>query len=556
MKPAQSSSSLIVVRARAVAFLALLLSIAPLAATAESGRRSRSPSAYRTIDGSNNNLSAPRAGAAGERLLRWGGSDYADGASAMPGSARPSARVVSNLVHAQSASLPNALGASDYLWQWGQLLDHDLDLSGSASPAEAADIAVPAGDPHFDPFATGTAVIPFSRSLYDRATGATSPREQINELTAWIDASNVYGSDGARARALREGRGSARLRTSAGNLLPFNTDGLPNGGGSDPSLFLAGDVRANEQVGLTAMHTLFVREHNRIVEELSSRRGAPRGERLYEEARKLVGALMQAITYREFLPALLGPNALAPYSGYEPDANVGVANVFANAAYRFGHSALSPVLQRIDADGDEISAGHLPLRDAFFAPSRITDEGGIDPILRGLAAQRCQRVDPLVVDDVRNFLFGPPGAGGFDLPSLNIQRGRDHGLPSYNAARAAFGFEPAETFADVSSDPDVQVRLASAYASVDDIDLWTGGLSEDALAGAHLGPLFHRIVVLQFQALRDGDRFWYERTLTQDEIDWVHRSRLSDVIRRNTGIGDELPDNVFQPEIGASARPR
>ncbi|MEZ4217657.1 MAG: peroxidase family protein [Myxococcota bacterium] len=520
-------------------------------------RRPRWQRDFRTIDGSFNHPGDPDAGAVGARLLRWGGSDYADGASEMAGAARPSARTVSNLVHAQDAPRPNALGASDYLWQWGQFLDHDLDLTGGADPAEPAPIAVPIGDPHFDPFATGTAQIDFDRSIYDGATGVASPREQVDEITAWIDASNVYGSDAERARALRADDGSGRLRTSAGNLLPFNDAGLPNAGGSDDaSLFLAGDVRANEQVGLAAMHTLFVREHNRIVDELAARHRGWRGDRVYEKARQLVGALMQAITYREFLPALLGPNALAPYTGYDPGLEPGIANVFATAAYRFGHSALSPVLQRLDANGDPIAYGPLALRDAFFAPERIVDEGGIEPILRGLAAQRCQRVDAYVVDDVRNFLFGPPGAGGFDLASLNVQRGRDHGLPSYNAARAAFGLAPAADFDDVTSDPALAARLAAAYASVDDVDLWTGGLAEDAVDGAHLGPLFHRIVVMQFQVLRDGDRFWYERVLEPDEVAWANASRLSDVIRRNTAIGDELPDNVFQPEVGASARPR
>ena len=71
----------------------------------------------------------------------------------------------------------------------------------------------------------------------------------------------------------------------------------------------------------------------------------------------------------------------------------------------------------------------------------MTDEGGIAPVLRGLAAQVQQSVDTQIVPDVRNFLFGPPGAGGLDLASLNIQRGRDHGLSDYNSMREASGQE-------------------------------------------------------------------------------------------------------------------
>jgi peroxidase len=486
-------------------------------------------------------------GAAGTPLLRLLPPDYADGISALAGAERPSPREVSNLVSAQGESVRNPLAASDYLWQWGQFLDHDLDLSDGVDPPEPEPIPVPAGDPWFDPGATGSAEIPFNRSLYDPASGSgpDRPRQQLNEISGWIDASNVYGSDEVRAQALRAPDGSGRLRTSPGDLLPFNEEGLPNAGGPDPTLFLAGDVRSNEQVGLTALHTLFVREHNRLADRLRREHPSWDGERIYQKARQLVGAELQVVSYREFLPALLGRDALPPYRGYDPTVDAGISNAFATAAYRFGHSALSSLLLRIDARGREIPAGHLALRDAFFAPERISEEGGIEPLLRGLAAQRCQRVDVLVVDDVRNFLFGAPGAGGFDLASLNIQRGRDHGLPGYNDAREALGLGRAQSFAEVSSDPDTRSRLAAAYASPDEIDLWVGGLAEDPVEGGHVGPLVRRILVDQFTALRDGDRFWYARVLSRNEVRELEATRLSDLIRRNTSIGRELADDVF-----------
>jgi Animal haem peroxidase len=222
-----------------------------------------------------------------------------------------------------------------------------------------------------------------------------------------------------------------------------------------------------------------------------------------------------------------------------------IRNEFSTAAYRFGHSALSPVLLRLDKQGNVIPQGNLSLRNAFFAPNRIIDEGGIAPILRGLASQVCQRIDPYVVDDVRNFLFGQPGEGGFDLASLNIQRGRDHGLPGYNDTREAFGLPRAESFRDISSDPEIQTRLASVYPTPDDVDLWTGGLAEDPVPGAQVGELFFLIIKTQFEALRDGDRYWYQNALSKSIRREVEKTRLSDIIRRNTAIGDEIPDNVF-----------
>ncbi|MCG8460020.1 MAG: hypothetical protein MI919_27375 [Holophagales bacterium] len=501
----------------------------------------------RTIDGSGNNRRNPAIGQAGRPLIRLLSADYGDGVSQPAGAGRPSARQVSNLVCDQEHDRPNALSVTDYLWQWGQFLDHDIDLTDGADPVEPFDIAVPAGDPWFDPSGSGEVTIPLNRSIYDPDSGTTveNPRQQLNEITAWIDASNVYGSDEERARALRTLDGSGRLKTSEGDLLPFNEEGLPNAGGPSPSLFLAGDVRANEQLGLTAMHTLFVREHNRLAGRIAERDPDLDGDAVSERARAQVGAPMQVITYREFLPALLGPDALAPYRGYRPEVDASIANLFSTAAYRFGHSTLSTTILRLDAQGAEIAAGHLPLRDAFFAPQRLASEGGIDPILRGLAAQTCQAVDAFVVDDLRNFLFGPPGAGGFDLAALNIQRGRDHGLPSYQRARQAFGMPEALTFGDITSDPELQERLRTAYGDVGAVDLWVGGLAEDPRPGAMVGELLFRILKEQFEALRDGDRFWYRRAFDGERLRRLERTRLADIIRRNTEIADELQNDVF-----------
>jgi hypothetical protein len=390
------------------------------------------PHGPRSMDGGGNNHDHADWGAAGTHLLDLVGFDYADGMSAMAGDERPSPRVVSNLVMDQRDSHENARGLSDMLWQWGQFLDHDLDLTPEVDPAEPASIPVPAGDPFFDPLGEGDKTIPFNRSKYDGATGSSpeAPRRQMNMITAYIDGSNVYGSNDERAAALRAFAGG-KLKTSAGDLLPFNDAGLPNANPlhlPDSSLFLAGDERANEQTGLTAMHTLWVREHNRLADEIALEHPAWSDEQIYQAARAIVIAEIQVITYNEFLPALLGESALSAYAGYDDTINPGISSIFSTAAYRVGHTMLSPQLLRVDDNGDPIAAGPLSLRDAFFAPQHILDEG-IDSVLRGLASQAAQEIDTKIIDDVRNFLFGPPGAGGFDLASLNIQRGPFHATP-------------------------------------------------------------------------------------------------------------------------------
>ncbi len=307
---------------------------------------------------------------------------------------------------------------------------------------------------------------------------------------------------------------------------------------------MAGDVRANETTSLTTLHTLFVREHNRLVDEIAAEHPEYTDEQLYQEAKAIVEAEIQAITYNEFLPLLLGPNALDEYSGYNESIDPDIANMFATAAYRVGHTMLSSQIQRLNDDGSESDYGNLQLRDAFFRPDLIVNEGGVDPILRGLADGKANMIDASVVDDVRNFLFGPPGAGGFDLVSLNIQRGRDHGLASYNDAREAYGLARVTDFSDITSDVELQNILKDLYGTVGDIDPFVGGLVEDRVDGAMVGELFLAVLVDQFSRLRDGDRFWYENRFSGDMLAQLQSIGLADIIERNTDI-DHIQDNIF-----------
>ena len=500
------------------------------------------PFEIREIDGSNNNPLNPLLGTPGTPFIRLAPADYADGVGSPSGAGRPSAREVSNALAAQTGSFQNSIQASDYLWQWGQFLDHDIDETPVASPAEAFDISVPQGDQWFDPASSGSVVIPLDRSAGDTTGGV---REQINNITAYIDASNVYGSEHDRAEWLRTNDGTGRLKTSDGDMLPFNTDALPNAPtANDPSFFLAGDIRASEQIGLAAMHALFVREHNFWASHFAESNPLMTGDELYEHARAIVVAEMQAITYNEFLPLLLGHDAMPPYIGWDPQVDPSISNEFATVAYRVGHTMLSPTLLRLHFNGDPITAGNIPLANAFFTPQTLLDTG-LEPVLRGLAAQEAQSIDPEVIDAVRNFLFGPPGAGGFDLASLNIQRGRDHGIPSYNEVRAALGLSAMTSFDDMPMPADMRDKFESVYASVNHIDPWPGMLAEDHVPGSLLGETMHAIILDQFIRLRDGDRFWYETYLPPEMVQLVNEQTLARIIRRNTDIGVEIQANVF-----------
>jgi peroxidase len=540
---------------------------------------------YRSLDGTGNNVAHPKWGSTDEQLLRKAPAAYADGISTPRGTNDPnlpSAREISNALVAHPATdTPNDRNLTAYIYVWGQFLDHDLDLTTSASPAESFNIPVPAGDAYFDPGNTGTQVIPVNRSVYDPATGKVItnpvtnqtqkiPREQLNQITSWIDGSMIYGSDTTRAAALREtnpdGTLGAKLKVTTappgsdvGDLPPLNTAGFANANDShrapNDQLFLAGDVRANENIELTSLHTLFIREHNRQVDRIAAANPGMSDEDIYQQARAIVIAEIQSITYNEWLPALLGDGALKPYRGYNANVNPDIANEFSTAAFRlhttinddvdfFANNGRPITFDYTDDNGNTVTVdGEVALRDAFFNPT-LLKYSGVDGILKYAASTKMEEMDNRLVDSLRNFLFGQPGQGGLDLGSLNIQRGRDHGLADYNTVRAAYGLPRVTSFSQISSDPVVQQTLQQLYKNVNNIDLWVGAMAEDHVRGSSAGPLVQRIMTDQFQRLRDGDRFWFEKSLSGSQLNQIEHTTLADIIERNTGV-QGLQDNVF-----------
>ncbi|MBI2826362.1 MAG: peroxidase [Planctomycetia bacterium] len=508
------------------------------------------PAAY-SVDGTGNNLNHPDWGSAGTQLLRIAPADYADGVAAPAGADRPSARQISNVIVDQGDNAPTSdRFLSAMVYAWGQFIDHDLDLTPNADPAEPFNVSVPAGDPYFDPAATGTRTIKLNRSAYDPATGTTDPREQVNVITAWLDGSVIYGSDDETAAALRTFEGG-RLKTGPGDMLPYNSaEYLPDGpldmqnAGPVPNgeMYAAGDVRANENIELTSLHVLFLREHNYWADRIAAARPKLDDEQVFQKARAIVIAEIQSITYNQWLPAVLGRGAVDRYTGYDATVNPGIANEFSTAGFRLGHSLLGDDVEFLDNLGREIAA-ELPLSEAFFNPAALA-ENGIDPVLKYLASDPSSELDNTIVGSVRNFLFGPPGAGGFDLASLNIQRGRDHGLADYNSVREAYGLPRVASFDEITSDAEVQAKLEQLYGSVDNIDLWVGALAEDHVRGASVGPLLRTIVSDQFERVRDGDRLWYERTFSGRTLERIENTTLTDIMRRNTELTN-LQENAF-----------
>src|SRR5262245_12388181 len=489
---------------------------------------------FRTIDGSNNNLADPAMNQTQTDFVRVGPANFADGISEMRSGPNP--REISNIVVAQEETGEdgphlmddNGIALSGMMYAWGQFIDHDLDLQkGGGGTTADISITVPPGDEFLEPGST----IPVTRLAIDPATGVEGhPATAINTITGWLDGSQIYGSDAAPAANLRTADG--HMKTSEGDNLPIN----PQSG-----RFMAGDVRAQENPDLTALQVLFVREHNYQVDQLQKEHPNWTGDQLYEMAKAITTAEMVNITYSEWLPHLLGKDAIGPYQGYDPNVDARITEEFAGAAFRFGHSIVSDEVSALSNLGEFTS--EQTLAESFATDAATFATIGADGVLRHLSGDLANLLDTHIVDGLRNFLVDGPTQ--LDLAAINIQRGRDMGLGTLNQTREALGLDPYTSFDEITSDPETAAALEQVYGSVDAIDLWVGGLAEDHVAGGVIGQTFGIIVGDQFTALRDGDRYYFEhQNFDQQTLNEIKGTTLSDLILRNTDT-TAMQDDAF-----------
>jgi peroxidase len=500
---------------------------------------------FRTYDGKFNNLNVNK--------INWGAADIilfrdmpafygpTDPNNAMGGVNRPSPRAISNAVIDEPVTQFNTRHLSTLVYQWGQFLDHEITLTPTGS-TEYVPIALPTNEVIF------TEAIPFFRSEF-RTLPGSSVRQQINLATSFIDGSVVYGSDATRAKWLRTGF-NGKLKTSAGNLMPYNTiDGelgsaidplapsMANDSGGAVKTFVAGDVRAAENPVLTSIHTLFVREHNRICDQLL-KLGLRNDELIYQLARKEVGAEIAAITYQEFLPAM--GIQLSPFRGYNENTRPDITNNFATGSFRLGHTMVSDDVILADNDCEEVGPGEMELVDVFWTPS-LVQTYGIEIWIKGASSHDQYETDNKINDVLRNFLFvsaSSPVRFGIDLGSLNIQRGRDHGLPDYNKARLFYTGTTAKSFSDISPVDSIARALKQLYGSVDNVDLWVGILAEKHLPNKSVGLTLNAMLKSQFEKLRDGDFYFYlnDPYLTDQAKQRIKSTTFADIIKRNTQL--------------------
>nr|XP_020506368.1 eosinophil peroxidase-like [Labrus bergylta] len=561
---------------------------------------------YRTAPSVCNNRKNTRWGSSNIPFARWLDAEYQDDTSLPKGwdpavkvnkNFLPLVREVSNqIMKTKTSDLKDDPLFTHLLTIFGQWTDHDLTFTPHSpvirSFSDGIDcdktcertepcfpIEIPKNDPRL--YSQPDQCMTFFRSAAACGSGntghmfgASTVRQQMNTLTSFIDAGQVYGSDDTKAQFLRDlstDEGLLRVNTEFTDndreLLPFSSmtsnmcatrAKITNQNDTEEvPCFLSGDERSNENIGLSSLHTLFMREHNRLARALAKLNPHWNGERLYQEARKIMGAYFQVIMYRDYLFHIVGPDVMAKqlstYPGYDEDVDPSVSNVFATAAYRFGHLMVQPFMFRLNETYEEHPEYPSPLlHKAFFTPWRITHEGGLDPFIRGLVGRTAKLNMPnsRMHDELRDLLFKFSERMALDLAALNMQRGRDHGLPGYNAWRKFCGLSQPKNLAEltkVMGNLELAKKLLKLYGTADNIDVWLAGVAEPLVDNGKVGPLFACLIATQFQKIRQGDRLWWENenVFTEAQRYSLRDTSLARIICDNTGI-EEVPEQPFQ----------
>ena len=342
---------------------------------------------------------------------------------------------------------------------------------------------------------------------------------------------------------------------------------------------MAGDSRANENTALASMHTVWVRLHNYYAGEIDKRGEnnptrfqtiAPnqpdRNTIIYEEARKIVIAILQHIFYDEWLPKIID---LPAYSGYDANVNASVRHALATAAFRFGHTLVRNNFERLDNQYNPTADGPLSIRASFFNNLPIV-ETGIEPIMYGLMGNNsdAEDFDNTFSESIGRRLFLRPEDAGFqNLAALNIQRGRDHGLQNYTEYRdlcgiplaSQSGSNPFTKFSNTITNPKILEDLQSAYGNLDNhIDLFPAAIAESNDGDKLLGRTFGCILSRNFDEIRKGDRFYFENdeVFSLNQQAEIKRMNMARVLCLTLTDPDKMLENVFDVFIpgGGSVR--
>ncbi|XP_046398870.1 peroxidase-like [Ischnura elegans] len=553
-------------------------------------------SKYRTIDGSCNNLANPRLGTPNNPYGRLVAYRYPDGKSApadlsVKGGQLPSPRLLS------TTFFPDA-PVYDPKWtlgnmQWGQIITHDMSFGAMGRQAKihttdccsgdgrclskevqtqhkpdgsCFPIDIPADDPFYSKF--NQECMDFVRTATDATNGCGhpfGPARQLSTVTSYMDASLVYGADQTTADGLRLRRGG-RLITEVrqGQEWPptsMNKTGDCESMSDDEVCYRGGDARINQNTELTVLHIVLHREHNRIADHLAQLNPHWDDETLYQEARRILIAEYQHINYWEWIPIMIGWDAAFKNgvlydnhgdftNDYDENVDPSVLDAHATAAFRYFHSLIQGYLEEITQFRQAFNA--IRLSDYFNRP-QIIEQDGLDKFVRGMSTQPQHGSDRFFTAEITQYMFRAGRPFGMDLRSIDIQRGRDHALGTYNDYREVCGLPRATHFEDFldAIDKDIVDKLAEVYASPEDVEINVGGFLERHVPGTLAGPTFVCILSEQFRRTRAGDRHFYEHggfhhSFTPDQLKSIRGASFARLLCDNGDDITEMQPRAFE----------
>ncbi|XP_029667919.1 dual oxidase 2-like, partial [Formica exsecta] len=545
----------------------------------------RNGTEYPNYDGWYNNVGRPELGAVDTPLLRRLPAAYEDGVYKPSGSSRPEPLEISEKLLSGKIGSKSRTGRNALLVFFGQqVVEEILDAQRAACPPEYINIKIP--ENHRYRTKPGHTEMPVLRTRYDHRTGHSpnNPRQQLNEITPFLDGGLIYGTSKAWSDVLRTYnsgilQADGQLASSYFGLYPdYNTVRLPMANPPPPihhhqyvsrhysesvtRYFKLGNPRGNENPFLLTFGIIWFRWHNFVAFHIKRHNPNWSSDKIYNEARKWVIATQQHIVVNEWLPSWLG-NRLPAYKGYNPNIDPQIEQFFQSAAFRFGHTLVPPGVYLRNYGRNNCSLEPHPIRtcnnywmsqNSLYANlTRIKDVIDVEKLLMGMAIQLCEEEDHKIVEDLRGSLFGPLEFSRRDLMALNIQRGRDHGVPDYNSARRAYGLPEIKNVSHFNRvDQAIRDEFLRLYNnSFDDVDIWVGGILE---TGDGPGELFQSIISDQFQRIRDGDRFWYQnfdnKLFTYEEIRRLEQLSFYDILMCVTKMDwNDIPRNPFRVSI-------
>ncbi|HXX66709.1 MAG TPA: peroxidase family protein [Polyangiaceae bacterium] len=544
---------------------------------------------FRTADGSWNNLSNPKEGAANVRFPR----NVSRRASWPETGARLLTPNPVEISHVLLSRGPDGIKEVPFLNMlaacWIQFMVHDWVSHHTVShtidhhtidPDGFYELPVPDGHPARTLYHQIKLCVPKTEGDPTRSPGDRgSPPTAINESTSWWDASQIYGSDQRTADSLRAFNDGKLLLYW--NQLPLHPTGRIEQSG----------FNRNWWFGLALMHLLFVYEHNAICDMLKRHHPVWDDSRLYNVARLVNAAVIAKIHTIEWTPAILPNRSLnfAMHTNWygaletffrrkdrkvlrwgkirHPEIGGLVGNLTCRHGKPYGlseefteiyrmHELLPDTLvirsRRTNLLLEEVPLAHTRHRSA----REITTRYELEDLFFSLGNQHPGQ---LVLNNYPGTLqqVSIPGSHVLDLGAVDILRARERGVPRYNELRRQLGLKPIRTFEDLTTDPVQVCALRTMYDDdVELVDMHVGTRAESHRpTGFGFGETLFQVFILNASRRLQADRFftesYREETYTKEGLQWIDAADFKSVLLRHfpdlgaTGLG--FVDNAFEP---------